>query len=528
MWLQVQPGTRFGIAFAATCVVALLFAATSASATRPIRGKLSERGHTLIALHANGTAQSVKVRGRRFRLRPPAASVTLHLRAPNGTYAGPVVVDRAKRGRRAILGVREGARLGPIRVRKRHAKLAQRVKKKWIDRDWWSRARKGVPKGAGRFGRVRARVAPGTVAGDSDLDGIPDPLDIDDDGDLVIDNLDSSLGASAAQVPGEEFAIGSEFLIGANAVNVNAGSELSDIDDALSSEIPGPFGGRLTLFSLPSGTPPELDCVGLSYCSTGGTGRALFPGMDEHATAPRFPDEFDSDGDGFGELGSAPGGLYLSHGATSSEIRTGQVLIQRVVRDGEEIEFPGTLQYVFVTGPVLVSYNDTGGNAGAVSYPFDSSESFRVAPGADGRVVLTLTFFRPQRRRIAGDPAPSSGESGEWTDIGGLTYAVDVSNVSGSSGPSGGQCPQSAFSTSDPNLTPAPPTPGSPAGGLVDGFTDTPASPQNTLTFALDTSRCPGVGSWDEGVTVGFNFRATRVGAGTTYQAGMPFQHRTD
>lgn len=529
MGLRAQSGPRFGIACAATCALVLLGAAAPASGARPIRGELSEPGHTLIALAASGKAQSVRVSGERFRLRPPAGSVTLHLRGPDGTYAGPVVVGRERRGKRAILGIRAGARLGEIAVRKHYAKPVEPVKEKWIDSDSWSRARRGIPKGAGRFGRIRARVSPGTVAGDSDLDGIPGPLDIDDDGDLVLDNLDSSPGGSAAQAPGEAFAIGSEFLIGADAVNVNAGSDIGDIDDALSSKgRPGPFGGRLTLSSLPSDSPPELDCVGLSYCSTGGSGRALFPGNDVHATAPRFPDKFDSDEDGFGELSPAPGGLYLSHGATSSEIRTGQVLIQRVVRDGVEIEFPGALQYVFVTGPVLIAYADTAGTAASVSYPFDTRDTFQVAPGADGRVVLTLTFFRPQRRRIAGDPAPSAGQSGEWTDIGGLTYAVDVSNVSGSSGPSGGQCPQNAFSTSDPNLAPAPPTPGSPAGGLVDNFRDTPASPENILTFTLDAGLCPGVGSWDEGVTVSFNFRANRPGAGTTYQSGMPFQHRTD
>ena len=43
-----------------------------------------------------------------------AGRVTLHLRAPNGTYAGPIVVGRRKKGKRAIVGVKAGARLGEL------------------------------------------------------------------------------------------------------------------------------------------------------------------------------------------------------------------------------------------------------------------------------------------------------------------------------------------------------------------------------------------------------------------------------
>ena len=65
----------------------------------PISGSLSKSGYTLIALDESGAATTRRIKGHRFKLRPPSAEVTLHLRAPNGTYAGPI---RSRSRRKAI------------------------------------------------------------------------------------------------------------------------------------------------------------------------------------------------------------------------------------------------------------------------------------------------------------------------------------------------------------------------------------------------------------------------------------------
>jgi hypothetical protein len=143
----------------------------------PIRGKLSKRGYTVIALADNGVAKAVLLRRRSFRLRPPAKRVTLQLRAPDGTYAGPVILDSEKHGKRAIVGVRAGAKLGQIKVkgRKGYAKLAHKSAKRWIKAKRWARARHGVPIGNGRnVGLVRSGRAHGRAA-DPDRDGVPNP-----------------------------------------------------------------------------------------------------------------------------------------------------------------------------------------------------------------------------------------------------------------------------------------------------------------------------------------------------------------
>ena len=229
--------------------------ASAATKKQLITGKLSKPGYTVIALAGNGRARVKRAPNGAFKLRPPADQVTLHLRASDGTYAGPIIVagtwdlvkvakkklrraetklkkakaradkasgkkatrkakrkvsaarkkvKQAKRGvkqarRRAsgkevVLGVKPGAELGAISVKVAagysKAKLKLRQWKRWVAEENRARAKKGVPIGAGNFGRVRSKNTGGGAPGDLDLDGVADPLDIDDDGDKVLDNLD--------------------------------------------------------------------------------------------------------------------------------------------------------------------------------------------------------------------------------------------------------------------------------------------------------------------------------------------------
>jgi hypothetical protein len=470
-------------------------------------------GYTVLAIATDGTTTSVRARTGGFRLTPPAGSVTLHLRAPNGVYAGPIVIRSAQRGRRAILGVKAGARLGRVDLKSRRgfASVRRPPPKMWVDRQLWARVTKGAPLGVGRFGRVRSRPSRVSVAGDTDLDGIPDLIDIDDDGDLILDKFDR---ASAGQKSlARESAIDDEFLFESNltlnvehTANANAVALTQrDIDAALSQQ------GVLQMGILP-GDSPELDCGqpqsrtdpgvgGLVYCSRGGTGRYQPPPTPGGAELPPFPDAFDADGDGFGLMtpsSSAPapgsGQMALRHGATTAQIGTGDLLIQRVTRGGTETQFPGTVQYVFATVPALVSYSDGQGNSATVNYPVAApvhvpptrpggpgtrGNGFPVTAPPGANVSVTLTFWRPQRR-------PIPPETGEWTDIGGLNHTA----LEGDSGGAG--CPRSAFSTSDPNLRPLTTEDVFPNSysGLKDLAPDRPASPANTFTYTLDLTAC--------------------------------------
>jgi hypothetical protein len=526
--------TRVGAGAAcSTVAVALLAAAAPASAApKRITGKLTKPGYTVIALAADGEATTDKAKRGRFALRSPAKVATLHLRAKDGTYAGPIVARTAKQGKRAIMGIKAGARLGRVEVRKRrgYAKVSRKLPDGQVDGKRRARAKKGAPIGAGNFGRVRSRRTHGGVPGDRDLDGIPDFLDVDDDGDRVLDDLDLSTTGRTAQIAQAEdaFHVWSELTLTlGQTVNHNAGSTDAEIDATL------PSLGFLNIILADDSV--ELDCgganqspprlEGLIYCSLGGTGWIVPPGPESQPPVPGQPQPFpgccDPDGDGFGTLTAegppAPGtgglgGMALYHGATSAQIATGDVLLQWAASgipasqcpppSASCASFPSMLRFVFATVPTLVSYSDTVGNCAKVSgTPGNCATEFSYAaadpdPGpfpvaadpSTGDVVVTLTFWRSQRRPIPGEPGYSDPPTG-WTDIGGLAYASSVG---------ADVCPQDAFSEADPpdaNLVPATPDSApkvfnNDRGGFMDQASDQPADPANTFTYRLNLTRC--------------------------------------
>ena len=504
MGLPARSRTRVG----ASCVGASLLAVLStsgpaAAAPKPITGKLSKPGYSVIALAPNGRATLARTRRGAFRVRPPARSVTLHLRAPDGTYAGPIVAGR--RGSRAIVGVRAGARLGRVSVRRGHARPSRRLRRTWVDARRTARARRGVPIGAGRFGRVRSRRTRGGVPGDLDLDGIPDVLDIDDNGNLILDDFDLTAAARSSQAEDAFHVFSDLSLFLHHTVNRHAGSTDAEIDSAL------PRFGILRITVLP-GDSAELDCgganqlparpEGLVYCTRGGTGQPLGGPPPQE-----FPECCDLDGDGFGTLD--PSGRFrgfgLAHGATTAQIGTGDVLVQWVATGVPESQcpplsascasFPSKLQFVFATVPALVSFSDGQGPPVTVSYPVPEgtgpSNAFPVAADpTTGDVILTLTFWRPQRRPIPGEAGYSDPPTA-WTDVGGLAYTAAVADI-------GGVCPQTVFSQADPpdpNLTPATPESAPKVfnmgrGGFLDRALDQPANPANTFTYRLNLTQC--------------------------------------
>jgi hypothetical protein len=562
--------------------------AAGSARKQPITGKLNKPGYTVIALARNGRAKTVRARSGAFELRPPAKKVTLHLRASDGTYAGPVVVAgrwnlvkvaknklrraerklkkakarlskasgkkairKAKRkvsaarkkvkqarrelktarrraaGKEVVLGVSPGAELGAISVKAAagysKSKLKLRQWKRWVVEENRARAKKGVPIGAGNFGRVRSKNTGGGVPGDLDRDGVSDPLDIDDDGDLVLDEFDidtnplkqgtragAASEAQAAQAGGE-FNMNSWTDMG-GGINANApGVDDADIDAALKAK------GRLNLgpgFPPPAGsagyTSGELDCGELSYCSAGGTGeKEIFQvGLPDPDLGP--PTEpFPAPGETFGSFDkSSPGSpkgfltLRLKPNATSDEIRAGDVLIARTKTSaGSQFEFATTLDDVFATTLALGSYTDELWTTHEVPYPSPGDLPVVDGPDADSDVEVTLNFWRPQRRSIPEEVPPGGAR---WIDIGGLEYFAGVVFGGG-----GGFCPQNSYSESDPNLSPGTAT-GPPGGGpvLADSVPDQPANPDNTFTYTINLSQCVASngGSFDPGVPLGANF----------------------
>jgi len=503
----------------AGALLAAALPAPALAARAPITGKLDRSGYTVIAITSSGQARSVRATRGSFAFRPPAAAVSLHLRARDGTYAGPIVVGRD--GTHAIVGVRAGARLGAItvRVRSGDAKPTRRVPARWQDRSRWARARAGVPIGAGRFGRVRSVPPRAAPTGDRDADGIANPLDIDDDGDLVLDDVERRPARAAQATGGTLSAFTLLYQIGnatfppagplTQPVNASAGMPEADIEAALRKESKLSIGDSSRRYRS-----AELDCRGLTYCSTGGSGRHEPPGGNSVTPAPGvapFPACCDADGDGLGafDLDNGSIGLFLHPGAASDQIRAGDVLIGRgecatpCGPDGSKsIELAATLGSVFATVPAIARYTDELGVTHDLRYPLTPTGSdfpregsrgteIEVLDGPDSGddVSVTLTFWRPQRRAV---PAEVPAGTSTWIDMGGLTHFAHTLGGSSTT-----WCPADSYSAVAGGLAPTTLViPGSspqgdvPASVFRDTAPDQAATPDHVFAYTLNLTRC--------------------------------------
>jgi hypothetical protein len=465
-------------------VLLLAVPATAPAAAKPITGSLAKNGYTVIALSYDGKARSAAVKGGRFRLVAPAGKVTLSLRDRSGEYVGPVVVG--KKGKRAVLGVRAGAKLGRLRLVKGTARAKPR--RAATDRTRTAVTKNGRPIGAGRFGLVRARATGSAGAGgDLDLDGVATAFDIDDDGDLVLDNNDRSTATGtrqAGQTPASEAGLRlfSNFHFDLDeTLNANAGGVTREEIDAAMTKTKSFVG---LVFFLPDGVESaELDCGGLSYCSPGGTGRTQV--LDPFADGPEFPECCDEDGDGFGTITRGPtGDFQLVTFAPSDAIGSGDTFVE-LLPDGSQLS--GSLNYMFNTTPAVQSYVVGDGARTTVTYPATAGtlgttdNPLPLVANAAGDLTLELSLWRPQRAAIAeaGEPevmvpnSPQSQDMGAPGGGGGPGRGVGFCNT------------DTAFTSTDPNFARS-----AQAGFLVDQEDDAPSDAGRTLTATFNVTKC--------------------------------------
>ena len=196
-----------------------------------------------------------------------------------------------------------------------------------------------VPIGAGKFGRVRARALRSRVPGDLDLDGIPDALDIDDDGDLILDTVDRSTVARAAQSEAPTFSLLPVLSLPlAATANANHPALAAQIDSALSTHGSLILGSGIPQAPCPQGAPvcaasTELDCAGdpaavpprpgLWVLQQGRYGKTL---RDPRSRVT--PECCDADNDGFGSFGAFGGSPTQPWGDERPD-QTGNLLLER-------------------------------------------------------------------------------------------------------------------------------------------------------------------------------------------------------
>jgi hypothetical protein len=526
---------RLGGALAALAACGSVVAAIpspSVARTRPDRrsagatyvsGHLNVRGYTVALVGYNG--KYVSGRSQTFRLRAPASFVTVQLIDARGTYAGPVVFGGTSS--RVITGIKAGTNLGTIDVvaAKGYAHLARKLARKYLDPSRWAYAHRGVPIANGRnLGLVnfKGKRNGGTGPGQDEAHlGIPNEFDIAVPGTHIIKELApaqkyqrisaASRGLARASAVGgfpaatgdwlSSLSVGMRETVNADASGITVSDINTEMQNQLNISLP------VVELTNPNFSLVELNCNGLSYCSQSGTGEACLncfttPYPGQYAA---FPAVSLDPATGFGELigpavpndglispGSFGQAFVLYPHANSSQIGSGNVITTDATFGGVTTDTPQTLGFVFQTTPAITSYSDTAGHSGTITYPdttgFGSPDGppIQVATGPNGDVVVTLTFYRPQRPGVAG-----AGEA-PFMDIGHLGYALSV--LAPGQNQLQTPCDPSDYSNLSPTLsliTASLPATGPNACVLVDSAPDRAATPgsTSTLSFTVDLTR---------------------------------------
>ena len=299
--------------------------------------------------------------------------------------------------------------------------------------------------------------------GDCDGDGVPNVVDVDDNGNRILDAVDAVSAATTARL-NLFFGLRPSF---ANQLNVYSGATRASINSYLSQNSGGDGLGMnffLDQQYLDPGNGTALQNVWLS-CTTGqpwcapGTGTATISGLSD--TPPLRP--------GLARFQQIPWGTYFGASCDTSactpltgsdanslagvsrqgpskpptwigavrptstdalaNVVPGDVLtINTRSASGVVATQPTTISPYFVTSPALASYGPADGSLTPVSYPLapttpGTSPSWPIQVDSSGRIKVRL--WRPQRFALP-------GESAEYYDIGGLRWGVSVESYTDS------------------------------------------------------------------------------------------------
>jgi hypothetical protein len=528
----LRRAAHAAIAGAILVAVALLAAVTvpAASPAAKVTGVMSGGlGYKLLLVQSDGRARKATITSRagKFTINGARlANASLHLVGPDGSYGGPVVLKA--RSSRAYVFIRGKANLNlrSIAVKSGWARVSCAPTGRYQTLPaFTAKAVSGRPAGAGKLGRVRTSTPLGLrgAGADLDRDGVVSAFDIDDNGNLVLNNVDrsgrgasrpraGSPGAAALSAPargggeplgpppldttGQFFmfsnfwptAVGPWTALPAASVNANI-STIVDIDALIDRYLPMALSLAM---EAPDGTPAQLDGLDNSYVAEHVVDGVTYPLVGLDYATPTYSS--------LGILDLIPDprhptGCPLKPGALADEISGGDCF---VMTTSNGTNYPGTLNFAFNTAPALKSYQfDTDAQPTDIVYDTDAvqlRDGRRELGGVQVEVpttparasTVTLTFWRPQRKATPGEAASPRG----WVDIGGLWYAVDASVPrQGMDDPGTGTASVvGAISSIRANGATVPPPPWE--GGVLDPVADLPADPSDTISFTLDLAEC--------------------------------------
>lgn len=555
-WGQVRLGVT------AVAVAALLPLATSvdaADASVTITGS-TPQNYTVLLVSRNG--DSTVVPGGKFRLKvakTAAIGASLHLVTSSGSYAGPVVlkVDKKKGTANTQLSGKSGD-VGKIAMLTGYS-VAAAKKTTTIKTNTTIRVTsKGKPAGAGTLG-LTPTVSGGSVqkvavtttddnrppGEDTDKDGIPNTIDLDDDADGRLDIVDSSNPSKSALTTRSII-----FLDISKTINLHAGMTEADMQSALDAVLQSNnnFSIHIRLpFSADSGQVPDgvhVSCAAeVKWCATG-TPATLFGGgilPDANGKPGPVTKWVDMKADGFPlslPFGGGPNcdatvGLPAMTSANpacapphvaisrqiipqlpSADVKAGSLFTVNFTRSGRVARsITGTLAPYFASVPAVKEVQSNG-RTWPVDYALkgygadpklgEPPTEINTRIGAYGTKknpfvvgadrTLTVTFWRPQRAGVV-----QAGE-GKYVDMGGLRYGFYVSN-----GTANTSCASDAYSALSTGLTNEPAGASNQKTPLIDAAKDAVPAASRTLSFTVDLSKCTAgnlIGSTSQMVTL--------------------------
>ncbi len=499
---------------ALVALVATAFAAAPATAATVSGTLKSGKGYTIVVVQSNGKAKKLKVTSTKGTFSVTGVTLSgasLNLISSTGQYWGPVVL--AGSGTKVYETIKGSGNLalGTVTLKTGYAVAVAPKTRYQTGAAYSVKAAKGKPVGASKLGRVKVGNGTSTLAGyngpgkDADLDGIPGAFDIDDNGNLILDNVDRTgragkrlalvrafgpalrdicptpdqpqpAGCTPPTLPASgggtdsattEFKLFSNFkLTGATSINANIAA-ITDLNPLIAAAVPT----TVTLATqVIGGATATLDCLGNAYCASHTVGSATYP-LVNFAAATFTGTYLDL-------VTGSTGDAQISPGAAPADIGAGDAFIEMVGASS----YPGTLNFVFNTAPALASYN-VGSGVQTVSYDASGVAATGMSQAAPitlaaGATSLTVTFWRPQREAL-------STETGTWTDIGGLTYRADTPNAP--LGSTKRSC-VGAYSAATSNGTAVATT--ATSDGVLDPALDAQANVGNTISWTIDLATC--------------------------------------
>lgn len=466
----------------------------NAASTATVSGKVTgsgAKGARVMALSTRGQAVTATAKsGGTFSLKVPSANVnglSLQLLAADGSYLGPVVLyAKGSKGATRLSKISgKTLKLGTIKLKKGYGQLSKALPTKSVLLKGTGAVKltNGVPVGAGRLGLPAAGTAKASQSGggtgggggggtpggsctsdqsvdaggggDCDRDGVPNVVDVDDNGNGSLDAVDIQSAQTTAKL-NLFFSMRPHFK---NQTNVYGGATRASINAFLGAT--GEEAGlNLNFFLNQRYLDPLSDTAfsdvwlgcssGQPWCAAGSptaviSGLSDVPplqGTDRFAQIPWFgyhgsdcdssactpragsnPNALAKVNRGGDPLPSWIGSVRPGAADTFATVVPGDVMTINASRpDGTVIAQPTTISPYFVTSPAIASYGTPGGEQTTVPYPISdgapgTNQSTAVTVDASGK--MQVRFWRPQRFALP-------GESGEFYDMGGLRYGVTV------------------------------------------------------------------------------------------------------